>query len=137
VPMPFLPMSQGPPFNSGFWNLRELIWPFQKIHTKLGHLPQLTLIPSSNHTSLNKAPTVQCGLGWNSLAIFGRQPVLGSASASSIPIKPTSLPAPSPGWTSSQKPPFQSPGIFPKSPPHYGLPSHAGMHEVRCPPHLI
>lgn len=38
-------------------------------------------------------------------------PVLGSAAASPVHLKSPSLPAPSPGWTSSPKPPLQSPGI--------------------------
>ncbi|XP_043928047.1 B-cell CLL/lymphoma 9 protein isoform X2 [Protopterus annectens] len=38
-------------------------------------------------------------------------PVLGSATASPVHLKSPSLPAPSPGWTSSPKPHLQSPGI--------------------------
>jgi hypothetical protein len=131
-------MSHSPPFNSGLWNLKELIWPVQKTHTKLSHLPQLTLILSSNHTSLNTAPTLQCGLGWNSLDIFGRQPVLGSAAASSIHLKSTSLPTPHlDGLTLQSLLSRVLESFHLQSPPHYGLPRHAGMHEVRCPPHLI
>jgi hypothetical protein len=45
---------------------------------------------------------------------------------------------PSPGWTYSPKPLSRVLESFHlQSPPHYGLPRHAGMHEVRCPPHLI
>ncbi|KAM8976188.1 B-cell CLL/lymphoma 9 protein isoform 1-T1 [Pelodytes ibericus] len=40
-------------------------------------------------------------------------PVMGSAAASPVHLKSPSLPVPSPGWTSSPKPPMQSPGIPP------------------------
>ncbi|KAM9454430.1 B-cell CLL/lymphoma 9 protein isoform 1-T3 [Clarias gariepinus] len=44
-------------------------------------------------------------------------PMMGSAGASPVHMKSPSLPAPSPGWTSSPKPPMQSPGIPQNKPP--------------------
>ncbi|MEE6509363.1 hypothetical protein FKM82_025766 [Ascaphus truei] len=55
-------------------------------------------------------------------------PVLGSAAASPVHLKSPSLPVPSPGWTSSPKPPMQSPGIPPNQhKPPLGITSPAMM----------
>ncbi|XP_018429159.1 PREDICTED: B-cell CLL/lymphoma 9 protein isoform X2 [Nanorana parkeri] len=55
-------------------------------------------------------------------------PVMGSAAASPVHLKSPSLPVPSPGWTSSPKPPMQSPGIPPNQhKPPLGITSPAMM----------
>jgi hypothetical protein len=139
VTMRFLPMSQGPPFSNDLWNLRELIGPVQRNYNQLSHLPQLTFIHSSNPTSLNTAPTVQCGLGKKSLDIsVAGSPswvllllcLLTSSLHHFLPHHLDGIPLPSL--------PSRVLGSFQlQSPPHYGLPSHAGKHEIRCLPHLM
>ncbi|KAG2456974.1 B-cell CLL/lymphoma 9 protein [Polypterus senegalus] len=57
-------------------------------------------------------------------------PVMGSAAASPVHLKSPSLSAPSPSWTSSPKPPMQSPGIPQNSKPSLSMTSPNIMGNV-------
>jgi hypothetical protein len=140
VPMPFLPMSQGAPFNSDLWNFRELIGPVQRTNNQLSHLPQLTFIHSSNPSSLNAAPTIQCSLGWKSLDISVQAASLGFCCCfiCSPQVYINFCPITWIDFLCQATLPESWVGSFHlQSSLHHGLPSHAGKYEVRCAPHLI
>uniref|UniRef100_A0A8C5LNL1 BCL9 transcription coactivator n=1 Tax=Leptobrachium leishanense TaxID=445787 RepID=A0A8C5LNL1_9ANUR len=116
---PFLNMPQGP--GGVLRNPREQMGPDQRTNSRLSHMPPLPLNPNNNPGNLNVAPPVQRSLG--------RKP-LDNVSVSGSQVN-------SPGWTSSPKPPMQSPGIPPnqhKQPLGITSPAMMGNMESGGPP---
>jgi hypothetical protein len=122
VPIPFLPMSHSPPFNSGLWNLRELICPedphkAQSFATTNSSFPVTTLASIQrllSSAAWGRIPWIY--LAGNQSWVLLLLPLFTSSLHHFLPLTWMDL---------LSKASFQSPGIFPSTKPPSLWPSQA------------